>query len=442
MSKLNGLYSSILRAAGLVADSEGYVSLNNQLYTGTPNTPALIGGKRIVLPTDHHLRNPSSSTIVFHPLREQAMRGESETVGRLRNAIGIRLNFTFQALMNEMLQLAKNRAQHKLLDPQQAVALMSVKDATENTHVAFTELILRSTEAGNKPFVSIYVKKSATIKERNYFRAGIVTFPMYEELKDAEKPLGYAISEKERKNLLRLMEFVIPDIQTPNSYDRGSNSGVAPHLDALMKAFGGVASRLNDQIDLFDNVFKQPALRIDDEWVEAFEDLDALQPQIQMIPSQPGNEGTNPVVTPKTTASATPTITPTSAPMQASAPLQAVHPQAVTKPTTPQGPTVSFDDLMKSQARPQVMHVPVFQPPPMHPYPQLANYPGMPVHVPGVGMVSQQVIQQQMHQPQQAMNPNGPRGNWGQPPMNMGYPGQPQPGGFYAAGGTFFPVVR
>ena len=146
MSKLIGLYTSILRAAGLVADSEGFVSLNNQLYTGTPNTPALIGGKRIVLPTEQHLRNSSPAATVFHPLREQAMRGESETVGKLRTAIGIRLNFTFQALMNEMINLAKNRAQHKSLNPDQAVALMSVKDVGEATHIAFTELILRSTE--------------------------------------------------------------------------------------------------------------------------------------------------------------------------------------------------------------------------------------------------------------------------------------------------------
>lgn len=435
MSKLTGLYTSILRAAGLVADSEGFVSLNNQLYTGTPNTPAVIGGKRIVLPTDHHLRNPSPNTTVFHPLREQAMRGESETVGKLRTAIGIRLNFTFQALMNEMINLAKNRAQHKSLSPDQAVALMSVKDVTESTHVAFTELILRSADDSSKPFVAIYVRKSATVKERNYFRAGIVTFPMYEELKSSDKPMGYAISDKERKNLLRLMEYIVPGIEVANNYDRGSNSGVAPHLDALMKAFNGVASRLNDQIDLFDDVFKQPSLRIDDDWVESFEDLDALEVQIQMIPQQPGNEGSNPTTTPARAPVAT-----QAAPAAAPAPTVSVQVQQPV-PSKPSGHTVSFDELMQQRTQPAPAPVQMYQPPPAHPYAHLANYPGMPVMVPGVGMVPQQVIQQHMQQMHQPQNPNGPRGNWSTPAVNTGY-GQPQQQQGFYSGGMFFPVNR
>lgn len=416
MSKLIELYTSILRAAGMVSDSDGFVSLNNQLYNGTPNSQALIGGKRIVLPTDYQLRNPSPNVIFFHPLREQAQRGESETVAKLRNVIGIRLNFTFQAVMNEMIELAKNRGRHKTLDPDQAVALMSVKDVTDGTHVAFTELVQRADMDDGKPWISIYVKKSAVVGDRNYFRAGIVSFPMYKEIKEAEKPLGFAISEKERVNILRLMEYILPGIDTEHSYDRGSNSGVAPHMDALMKAFDAVASRLNQHVDTFHDVFSHKGLRIDSEWVEGMQDLEAMQPYIQMVPQQPGNEGALPgsVVVPA----------------QAQA--------APAQPTTPGG-AVSFDALMQRApaAHPQMPQQPMYMPP-VNPYPHLQNYPGMPQMVPGVGMVPQHVMQQHMQQMQQQHQPPGaPRGSWAMPginaphPQSGGRPGMMMPGGVW-----------
>ena len=50
--KLIDIYKSILSTAGYVVDAEGYVSVNNELFTGEANQPAIIDGKRLVLPTD------------------------------------------------------------------------------------------------------------------------------------------------------------------------------------------------------------------------------------------------------------------------------------------------------------------------------------------------------------------------------------------------------
>lgn len=295
---LDETYRSILAAAAMRADAEGYVSFDNELYANLPNQPVVINEKRLVLPTTEHLRNPSKAKVLFHPLREQAMQGESEVVARLRRALGLRLNFAFSAMLNELLIICKNVANHKHLNPDQLSLVTIGQNVTEDTHIALTELLKRaeSQKEVHKSFISIYVKKNALLHGTNYHRAGVASFPIYEALaSEEEKPLGMTINKRERKNLLALMEYILPDIDKEHAYDRGSNSGVAPYLEGLMKVFGAIASRLNDKYELFAEIINDKTIPIEAAWETAFEDLDKLLPEIQMIPTQPGNEGRQPV---------------------------------------------------------------------------------------------------------------------------------------------------
>ncbi len=293
--QLLDIYKSILSAAGMVTDGDGYVSVNNELFADMPNVPAMIGEKRLVLPTEDHMRNPSSSKILFHPLREQAMQGESEVVAKLRQALGVRLNFTIAAIVSELLRLCTPEAvaEQNKFSPDQADLLTIGKEVTQDTLVAFTELLIRAEKNAHptKIFVSLFVKKNAVVGETNYFRAGVVTFPFYETLVKEEKPYGLTITKRDRNNIKHILEYLIPGIDKEHTYDRGSNSGVAPYLEGLMKSFGAVASRLNDMYNLFANFINMDKLVIPYEWEAAFEDLDKLLPQIQYIPTQPGNEG-------------------------------------------------------------------------------------------------------------------------------------------------------
>lgn len=344
------VYRSILGAAAMIADDEGYVSFNNKLYSDLPAAPVMIGEKRLVLPTTEHLRNPSSARIMFHPLREQAMQGESEVVAKLRLALGLRLNFTFAGLINECIMICKNIPDHKHLNPDQTTLVSIGQNVTEDTHIAFTELLKRTESqlAPNKSFISIYVKKNALLHGTNYHRAGVVTFPVYEELvKEEEKPFGMTISKRERKNLIALMEYILPDIGKEHAYDRGSNSGVAPYLEGLMRVFGAVGSRLNDKYELFEEIIKVPELKIESAWEEAFEDLDKLLPEIQMVPTQPGNEGRQPVADKKTTSLSPQSLqaalapTPVAAPVAAAVPVNTGYNQPqVAQPAQPAQPAL------------------------------------------------------------------------------------------------------
>ena len=79
------LYKSVLEAAGAVADKDGFVSVNQKKINGSPNFPLQVDGKRLVLPTQKQLQNPTwTDRIAFHPLYENAMRNESAVVAKLR----------------------------------------------------------------------------------------------------------------------------------------------------------------------------------------------------------------------------------------------------------------------------------------------------------------------------------------------------------------------
>ena len=295
--KLIDIYKSILSTAGYVVDAEGYVSVNNELFTGEANQPAIIDGKRLVLPTDEHLRNPSDSKIVFHPMKEQAIHGESKVFTNLREAISTRLSFTYAIIINGLIALGQDSAKHKQLTPDQADFLSAVRDITSDTDVVFTELFTRaSKEIGGNCFVNIFMKKNGIVNDINYVRVGVVMFPFYEELiKEQDKYFGYTIkSKKDRQTIIRLLEYVMPGISKTGDYNVGNNSKVAPYMGALLGCTQNLVEMLNHHLNLY-NTFLDPnykSMIIDSSWVGAIENEAALVNQIGLIPMQAGNEGT------------------------------------------------------------------------------------------------------------------------------------------------------
>jgi hypothetical protein len=90
------------------------------------------------------------------------------------------------------------------------------------------------------------------------------------------------------------MKFIFPEIDVPEAYNYGSSSNTAPYLDALMKTSLKIVMRLADLCELYKPFIKglgDEDLIFDSDWVEAFDNLDALRAEIRQIPMQAGNEG-------------------------------------------------------------------------------------------------------------------------------------------------------
>lgn len=288
---INTLYTDILAFAGMAVDENGcvYTPLNGEKQF------AVVKGLPIVLPTEQHLRTANiKEKLIFHPLSENILnQGEPEMVLKLRKCINIRLNYVFGILAQSLLTLAASPKIHQQLSPDQTELLVVLKDVDDTTRKHWAELLTR-VFAQKKSFVEIYVRYGGTYKGNRYFRIGVTSFPIYDDLKPEKGPLlGVSLRNKDRAMLRELYRFILPGIDQPEQYSFGSNSNTAPYLEALMRAAMNVASRFNTIVDQYrDYIFREDdgvsldQLTFTAQWVEAFDNLDALLPLIHRIPSQ------------------------------------------------------------------------------------------------------------------------------------------------------------
>lgn len=285
-------YRQIIACAGWEADAEGYISV--KLADMDPQ-PVLVDGKRLVLPLDHQLKYPDAATrVVFHPLNESILRGESDVTAKLRQHINQRLNFVIGFVAFSLMRLATSPAEHPSLKPQQTVFLSKVKEADEQTLEKMQKIAAQMLVGDpSKAFAHIYVSKRGDIDGRKYARVGTVSFPLYEELLKSEMEVyGIKLRKKDKASIKALLEYMLPDLDHPSTYRRGSDSKVAPTLDALMKAVISVGEPINDTIELFkDMIDGGEDLMFNGEWEPVFQDLEVLLAQIRLIPMQAGNEG-------------------------------------------------------------------------------------------------------------------------------------------------------
>lgn len=290
--KILDLYKSLLKAASSVVSEDGFVSKK----FGDNTDPFLVKGKRLVLPTQEHLSNPDwKDRVVFHPLNENILRGESTVMEEFRAGLNANLHMTISMLMFSLLVLGTSASEHSKLTPDQSEFLSKVKNADEKTLENFQKLLkVMNVKQSNNVFVNIYLKRAGKVNNIAYRRAGIVTFPFYNELVGStnHEVYGVKLRVKDVETFKNLFEYIFPQAATPEAYNCGSNSTVAPYLDSLMHAFMSIASPINDQITLMGSALEEVKdLMIESEWVESFDNLEALLPEIRAIPMQAGNEG-------------------------------------------------------------------------------------------------------------------------------------------------------
>lgn len=299
-TRINDFYTGILKAAGLSVSDDGFVSMifdDDEKDT----RPFVVKGKQIVLPNNKHLSNVNKTDMmIFHPLSENIMRGESSVMEEFRAHLNKHLHFTLSMLTYNLVLIASSTAEHAKLSPDQSEFLSLLKNADEKTVEAYGK-ILKAMNFGQtqKVFVHLYLKKGAKFGTETFRRGAVVTFPLFNELmRDGESGkqneiFGVKVRAKDKDVFINLMKYIFPDIDTTGSYNKGSNSDTAPFLLALLDSFKSIAGRINDQIDLFSNVLENPEkMMIDHSWVDTFNNIETLTKEIRLIPMQVGNEGT------------------------------------------------------------------------------------------------------------------------------------------------------
>jgi hypothetical protein len=325
-NKLLDLYKSVIATAWWKADDEGYVSL----VRAGDKEPILIRDKkqdkdmRLVLHTDFQLKQSGTETIVFHPLFEYLTRSESDVMIEFRRSVTERLHLTYLSMAQKLLELAATSPERMtLLTPEQSEFLSAVPDADATMVETFEKLIAACPLGQNqRVFCSMFVKRGGTLMGKSNQRAAVVTFPLYHQLvadgkareeakaarkakpkKEGEKadkqpPIpnetyGVSLRDKDRESFIKLFEYMVPQINVEHAYSAGSNSNIAPTIDAVMHAVQNLAGPVNDLVERFRDRLGAAAdlLRVEDGWVPDFVNLAPLQVEIKKVPMQAGNEG-------------------------------------------------------------------------------------------------------------------------------------------------------
>lgn len=282
------VYEKIAASANLLADSEGNLSLKT---ADGETTPATIGGRRMVLPTREQLdHGDPGSTVVFHPFSENLSRGPSEVLDRLTKAFNIRFEDGVTYLITQLLQLSASEAEHSKLRGEQLEFMTITQKADQKTCDAFKKIV--EADSDSNKFVHMYLNRQPKLKDgKKYARAGIVTFPILQEL-EGETCYGVKLRVKDREMLKAIILYIFPDADVEHSFSVGTMSDQAPYMRALLATVANLAGSFNVVVERFVNLFEgSDQFIIDCNWQAEIDDVAAIAKAALKIPMQSGNEG-------------------------------------------------------------------------------------------------------------------------------------------------------
>lgn len=296
--QLIALYEEILKTGLMKSDKDGYISqINKFAGSGKPvYEPALLDGKRLVMPTAERLQHPNpEKEMFFHPLSEDALQGESSIIALMKNRVSIAINLSIHTWIKSMLYLALSVDDHQKLNPDQSEVLSILKNIDEKSEKTFSKLILAGMQQKGFDgfFFRMFLKRGGTVAGKKYARAGIVSSPFYEELcSSSEEIYGIKLRRKDQGVLKALFEYLLPRISEKGAYDQGSDSDVAPYMDAIMQTAASIGADINRRINEYREFIPDWQDRIiNTGWQKAFNDLSSYIPEIRRIPNQKGNVG-------------------------------------------------------------------------------------------------------------------------------------------------------
>ena len=290
-NQLTQMYQAILATAWATPDENGRVFSKVIGKTEQTSTPFKLGELQIVLPTTQALRNFNASTdLLFNPLSENPVQGESAILEKIRRAISVRLNYVTAHVATSLLTLAVSVTEHSKLDPDQAELLSLLRDATKTTFETFLRLQSAAISEGpDRSFIRFYLRRGAKVRGEAYSRACITSFPLYEKIVSSEDK---RVSKKDAETLKRLFEFIFPDINVPERYSFGSNSSVAPFTEAYLGGILELIACLNDVISRYKGFIENPdELMIEADWATELANIPSMLNMIRSVPRQVAAEG-------------------------------------------------------------------------------------------------------------------------------------------------------
>lgn len=289
-NKLLDFYKSVLGFCSMYATNEGFIKLT---LAGS-EAMCMIEGKSLVLPTEKRLKDfDYEKEIIFHPMTESIVRAESEVQEKLRMSFVAKMNFAVFTLMGKLLEIAKDKAKHANLNPEQAEFLRTVQDVDQTCYDNFRDLgvlILNGKKVEWK-FMDMRLKKGGIYKGKKVDKLGVVFFPFYEKL--VRKDLG-KMRVCDSKIYKAVFEYLF-NVVDEDAYNRPCHgNAVAPYFTSFLATACAVSIPINDLSAVFKDHLDEDETTVTSfnaDWHDQLVNIESLLPSVRKIPAQMGNLG-------------------------------------------------------------------------------------------------------------------------------------------------------
>lgn len=429
----------------------------------------MVDSKPLALPTEAIVNNYSDSIVVFHPICENLLLGESPVIHETRMLIMEFLNDRILQLIDSILSIAIDEELVSSLTPKQMEFMRCAAGADSTSLKNWRSIMRRADTRGSaNRVVTIFLKRGAMHGGSKHKRVANVNFNLVSDIDDGNLTLfGAKVRKSDLKLYSSIFRAIFDKLDDEDGYSAPSDSLTAPYFESLLHAYYNILEDMNGVTWNLRKPIEQTTgrkLHVNTDFMDAFRDI--LQYR-DVLPTMPLNDGdrnarreeeqvtqnnTDPAPLPANTqnsinnmaAQASPyydqtvsvqTQQPQDVPVQApqfnNAPIQ----QPITPSINQQSSNNNFPSLqeqlsgvpLSGYTQPQGHFPPQMNPyqqPGMNPYQQMNPYqmqqPGMNPYQQPMNMQQMNPYQQQM--PMQQMNPyqQQPASPFGFPQANMG----------------------
>ena len=295
MLKLDDLLSfhaSVLTDLGFNCDVEtGSIKYFNLKANKTVWLPLVTEAKvDITLPTLERMREEEGQCILFHPLTEDILKGESYTFKMMKRQGNRMLDMWLRLHLISLGAFINDNA--KKVPKGKQKWLNQNPDWTEACQVTLKKILSKTTRSQpGKSLIGVYTHGTDTkFNGKSVTRLAVVSSAVLGLLTDTDDDvLGIKIPKKQRKPLIDLFNTILPSLND-GEYNAGSNSKVAPYFESYMTAWSNCSERLDEVTAAFgvSKIFSAAIPLPKYEWQA---DINKLSKLSRLVPPQRGNIG-------------------------------------------------------------------------------------------------------------------------------------------------------
>lgn len=254
-------YTNVLNSLGMIVSEDGYI------YTPCGDDKELImcNGKPLVLPTKEHLDsiytkdedgNYVISKLLFNPLNEDVVKGDSESFKKIKDMVEFKLGHLIFSAGDVLLTLASdkklqgktNLTINKFLTTLSGVTKQGVKAIVDDKSLESWVTIYKNAISKQDKAIKIFVKKKGVIDGVNYIRVATLSSNIYEALTSAEEGTsiyGVKLRKKDAQVYIAVFEYLLEGIEEEGIVTYGSNNTEAPAFLALFGLYLTIMDKVN-----------------------------------------------------------------------------------------------------------------------------------------------------------------------------------------------------